>query len=238
MFTDEEIKRYARPLSVDGFSESDQEALKNSAVLVVGVGALGSIVTAYLAGSGVGTLYLVDFDTIDISNLHRQILYNTDDLGCSKAYKLSERLKRLNPLIMVHAKLSLFTNNDETRELIAKCDLIVECTDNPATKLLVEKMGREQNKPVILGGVSQWSGQVMTSMPGHARFSEIFGDDDRCNVLAPCSTSGVIGPVPGIVASIQAVEAIKLITGTGIPLIDRLLTFNSFEMEFKTWKTR
>ena len=236
MMTVEEKSRYARNLALDKFTEENQRQLAEASVLVVGAGALGSIVATYLAGAGVGRIGIADFDTIDVSNLQRQILYSTDSLGKSKVETLAAHIRRLNPLVHVEIYQSFLKDNDLTRNLIEKYDIIVEGSDNPETKHLLETLAMESGKPLVVGGVSQWKGQVMTVMPGHAYFSELFGHGQSCSGYTPCSGGGVLGPVPGIVASIQATEVIKLIIKQGSTLTDRIITFDARDMSFRTWK--
>ncbi|MDE6396450.1 MAG: HesA/MoeB/ThiF family protein [Muribaculaceae bacterium] len=236
MLTAEEKQRYARNLALDNFSEENQSRLAEASVLVVGAGALGSIVATYLAGAGVGRIGIADFDTIDVSNLQRQILYSTDSLGKSKVETLAAHIRRLNPLVHVEIYQSFLKDNDLTRNLIEKYDIIVEGSDNPETKHLLEHLAMESGKPLVVGGVSQWKGQVMTVMPGHASFSELFGHGQSCSGYTPCSGGGVLGPVPGIVASLQATEVIKLIIKQGSTLTDRIITFDARDMSFRTWK--
>ena len=237
MLTEEQRIRYARNLSVEGFSETEQRQLTEASVLIVGAGALGSVVASYLAASGIGKIGIVDFDTIDVSNLQRQVFYTTPDLGESKTKTLSEHITKLNPLIKVSVHPYFLKDDDLTRRIIDEYDIIVECSDNPSTKLVLERISLEKGKAIVIGGVSQWGGQLMTVTKGHTTFRDLFGDRPSCNGFTPCSSSGVLGPVPGTIATLQSIEVIKLITGLGETLVGRLLSFNGLNMTFKIWKT-
>lgn len=217
---------------LDGIGEAGQEALCRASVLVVGSGALGSIVSMYLAGSGIGHIAVADFDTVDVSNLQRQLSFTEQDLGQYKSEATGRRLRSINSLIEVEVINELITEK-RARELFSRFDVIVEGSDNPATKYLVSDVAAALERPCIIGGVREFGGQVMTQMPGHACYRDLF-PDAACDSagLTPCAAGGVLGPLPGIVASIQASEVIKVVTGAGMPLVDRLLMIDAATMRF------
>lgn len=229
----EERIRYSRQIAIEGFGVEAQERLLSSAVAIVGCGALGSMVAMQLAGSGVGTLLLCDYDTVDVSNLQRQFFYGTQDCGKSKSQILSERVRSLNPNVYVDRYDSLI---DEKKALICfgDVDFVVDATDNPASKGMVEKVCRKLNKPCCIAGVSGLHGQVMTIFPGQTMMSEIFEGDENAGVLS-CSASGVLGPAAALCASIQASEVIKCISGVGDVLQGKIMTFDLASNHFKVF---
>lgn len=223
------MNRYIRTIQLPEIGEEGQQKLLRSHVLVIGAGALGSIASMYLAGSGVGKITVADFDNIDISNLQRQLSFTEADLGKSKALTLADKLRAINSEIEVEA-VNRFLKRGDLEALIAGCDLVLECSDNPDTKYAVTDAAERLGIPYVLGGVAQWRGQVMDWAPGHASYADIFPIGADPNGYTPCSIGGVFGPLPGIIASIQATEAIKLLTGAGTPLLDRLLLFDALTL--------
>lgn len=236
-FTGDNRRRYSRNLLLPEIGESGQRALLNSSVLVVGTGALGSIVSMYLAGSGIGRIGICDFDTIDISNLQRQLGFSTDDIGQCKVDVTARRLASINPDIVVEKHEGLL-RPDKARELFQHYDVIVEGSDNPTTKYMVTDIAAEKRKPCVLGGVSRFDGQVMTFLPNGKTYRDIFPDAIAEGGYTPCSLGGVLGPLPGIVSSIQAAEVIKIITGAGTTLDGRMLLVDSLNMSFTEIKLR
>lgn len=220
---DKELSRYHRQIILPGFDVSGQEKLKDSRVLVVGAGGLGSPVLMYLVAAGVGTIGIVDFDRVDITNIHRQILYTADDEGKLKSVAASGRLKEVNPdcIINTHnVKLTRYNIMD----IIAGYDVVVDGTDNFPTRYLIGDATEIMGIPLVFGAVFQYYGQVSV-------FNYNEGPSYRClfphqpgkGEMLSCSTAGILGPVPGIVGTIQACEAIKIITGIGEPLSGTLL---------------
>jgi len=226
------IDRYSRNLRLEGFDETSQAALRNATVSIVGAGALGSVVAMYLAGSGVGNIRIADFDNIDISNLQRQVFYTESETGCQKAETLAARIKALNS----EANVTVIDNlvRDSSSPLFKECDVIAECSDNPPTKSLVVEAGKETECPVVIGGVDGYIGQIAVFGKDSPAFSEIFPMPEQTTML-PCGGAGVFGPVPGIVACMQASEILKIITGIGKPLLNRLLTFDVRTMDFQSF---
>lgn len=214
-------------------SENGQQRILESSVLIVGCGALGTIVAMYLAGSGVGRIGIADFDTVDISNLQRQLSYGVDDIGRKKTDVLVEKIKSVNPAIKVEI-FDTFLTAKNIYDIIQGFDIVVEGSDNPDTKYLVSEACVSLELPCVIGGISGTSGQIMTYVPGHASYKDIFPEGVEAGGFTPCALGGVLGPLPGIVGSIQAVEAIKLIVPFGKPLIDRLLLVDSSSLTFTT----
>lgn len=224
-------RRYSRNILLPEIGRAGQLELLQASVLVVGAGALGSIVSMYLAGSGIGRIGLCDFDTVDISNLQRQLSFTIDDVGCPKLEATVRRLSSINPDLIIEPHDG-FLRHDKARELFKRYDVIVEGSDNPATKHMVTDIANEVGKPCVLGGVNGFDGQVMTFLPGGKRYRDIFPDAVAEGGYTPCSIGGVLGPLPGIIGSIQAAEVIKIITGAGTTLADTLLLVNALDMTF------
>ena len=219
----ENRQRYSRHMMIDGIGEDGQRKLLKSKVFVLGCGALGSISSMYLAGAGIGEITIADFDTVDISNLQRQLTFSINDLGKPKAEILAKRMSSLNPDIKINA-INGFINRDAAQKLIENSDFVIEGSDNPDTKYMVDEICSHLGKPYCLAGVNGMEGQLITHIPGSALYSDIFPIPHEISGYTPCSVGGVLGALPGIMGSIQAAEAIKYITGTGELFINRLLT--------------
>ena len=204
--------------------------LRKSVVAVIGCGALGSLCSMYLAGAGIGTIKIADFDTIDLSNLQRQLFFDSSHLGESKASVLSSRLHNLNPGCKVIENKSIITERN-IREFLNDADFIIDATDNPDSKFLIDNICSELGKGYCIGGVSEFTGQVMSWEPGRTRYSEIFSSADNSSGVTPCSIGGVLGPAAGVVASLQAAETLKHIIGCGEMLLDRIFTINLLTMQ-------
>ena len=206
-----------------------------ASVLIIGAGALGTVVAMYLAASGVGRIGICDFDTIDISNLQRQLSFTENDLGKKKVEILADKLREINSEIRIDTYPELL-RKDKANTIFADYDVIVEGSDNPSTKYMVTDIAKNLSKPCILGGVAQFAGQVMTILPGGSTYRDLFPEAAGDGEFMPCSVGGVLGPVPGIVGSIQATEVIKVITSAGTPLAGQLLTFDALTMSFRKIK--
>lgn len=217
----EQRVRYARNISVSSIGIEGQQRLLDASVCVLGCGALGSVAASYLAGAGVGRITIVDFDTIDISNLQRQTHYATSQAGESKARTLAAHLRDLNPDVDIHVCETMVTHSN-ARDIFAGHDFIIDASDNPDTKYLTDEICAELQLPYSLAGVQSMHAQLMTCVPGSTRYSDIFPQSAGAG-FTPCSIAGVLGPVAGIAACIQALEAIKHITGAGQLLTDKLL---------------
>ncbi len=206
------------------------ESLKKAHVFITGCGALGSVTAMYLAGAGIGKISIADFDTIDISNLQRQLFYSTTETGESKAETLATRMRLLNPGCEVECHNVIITESSAL-ELYSECDFIVDATDNPSSKFMTDKICHELGKPCCIGGVAGFSGQVMSWARGHVRYSQIFYPEGVETGIMPCSISGVLGPAAGIIACCQASETIKHLTGTGEMLYDKIFTIDLLTMQ-------
>lgn len=224
--------RYARQTVLADIGTEGQRRLLSASVGVVGCGALGSMVAMQLAGAGVGRIGICDFDTIDVSNLQRQLFFATGQCGQSKALVLAERMRALNPGVAVEPSTSFLTAAT-ARQWLSQFDFIVEATDNASTKYLVDKVCDEIDKPCCIGGVWQFSGQVSTFLPGGVRYGDIF-PEAADESMTPCSAGGVIGGAAGVVASVQSVEAIKYLAEAGSPLSGRMLMFDLLKGDFNT----
>lgn len=233
--TPDERRRYSRTISLPEIGNEGQLRLLSSHVLIVGCGALGSIVAMQLAASGIGHMTVVDFDTVDISNLQRQLAFCENDIGHKKARRLAAKLTSINSGINVNSMDRLLRNGDMDA-LLADCDVVVEGSDNPATKYMVTDAAASGGIPCVLGAVSGFTGQVQTFLPGHTSYRDWWPDEVDHAGFTPCSMGGLLGPVPSLVASIQAAEVIKILTGIGSTLADSLLTIDTYSMDFHTFR--
>jgi len=239
MLSKDEITRYNRHLLLPEIGIEGQQKLKQAKVLVIGAGGLGCPALNYLCAAGVGKIGIVDFDVVDVSNLQRQILYNINDIGKSKAETAAEKLRNQNPFVdvIVHTvKLS----NQNALEIINEYDIAIDGTDNFSTRYLVNDACVILNKPLVYGSVYRLEGQV--TVFNHTDKNGIKSPTYRCLFPKPpspetapnCSQIGVLGILPGIIGSLQACETIKLITGIGKILSGHLLLFNALNMTFDT----
>jgi len=227
------MERYNRNILIEGFGEEGQARLKNAKVLVIGTGGLGSPVLLYLAAAGVGTLGMVDYDVVDESNLQRQILHFTEDIGRDKNLSASRKIMALNPEVKVITYSKKFSS-DNAIELITPYDFVVDCCDNFATKFLIDDICVQQRKPYSHGSVVAMRGEVMTYLPGTTSYRSIFGDQPEDEDQFISSQVGILGAMAGIVGSIQATEVIKYITGIGELLTNRLLIIDGRTMSFQS----
>ncbi|MFP2768837.1 HesA/MoeB/ThiF family protein [Oceanisphaera sp. KMM 10153] len=214
MLSDSEFMRYSRHLLLEEVGEEGQLKLKNASVLVVGLGGLGSPAVQYLAAAGVGTLWLADFDHIEVSNLQRQTLYDINSLQHSKAETAREKLLALNPEIEVIA-INQKLDEQSLGGFVAEVDLVLDCTDNISIRQDINAACYTWGKPLLVGAAIRFEGQLLALDPArdHGCYRCLYGPDigERLN----CSNSGVIGPVVGTIGMLQALEAIKFFTGTG-----------------------
>lgn len=211
------MKRYLRNIRVIG--DEAQDSLGRKSVAVVGCGALGGQCAMSLAGAGVGRIVIIDFDTVCISNLQRQLYFSEADAGGFKADVLSERMSALNSEIEVVTVRKMLTP-ENAAGILNGMDFVVEATDNAASKMLVEKTCRSLGVPCCMGGVAGWRGQVFTIADGSAGFTDLFPEASSSEELLPCEFEGVMGPVASLIASVQASEALKYLSGQGQLLTD------------------
>ncbi|MBI4342620.1 MAG: molybdopterin-synthase adenylyltransferase MoeB [Candidatus Omnitrophica bacterium] len=229
----EQIARYGRQLILPEIGMRGQEQLARAAVLIVGAGGLGCPAALYLAAAGVGTIGIVDRESVALSNLHRQILHTTDGVGHPKSRSAQARLVALNPGIAVHAIHDGVTAAG-ARQLFAPYGVIVDGSDNFATRYLVNDACVLLGKPLVHGGVVHFGGQVMTVLPKRsACFRCVFPEPPQAGAIPSCQEAGVLGTAAGTVGVLMAHEALKLLAGFGEPLTDRLLTFDGRASRFR-----
>ncbi len=237
--TNKELQRYSRHLIMPEVTAEGQKRLKAARVLCIGAGGLGSPAALYLAAAGVGTLGLVDFDRVDITNLQRQILHGTKDIGRSKLESARDSLKDINPEIEIELHECRFSS--ETAEQIAgDYDVVVDGSDNFATRYLSNDVSVFARKPNVYGSVFRFEGQTTVFAPhlGGPCYRCLFPEPPPPESVPNCAQAGVLGVLPGIIGMLQAIETIKLIVGIGEPLIGRLLHFDALKMQFRELKLR
>src|SRR3989449_3773849 len=236
--TNDEIKRYSRHLIMPEVGVEGQRKLKASKVLCIGAGGLGSPVAMYLTAAGVGTLGLVDFDVVDFSNLQRQILHGTPDVGRSKLASAQDRLRALNPGIRIETYETALSSQNSL-ELFEPYDVIVDGTDNFPTRYLVNDACVLLGKPNAYGSIFRFEGQasVFATRNGPC-YRCLYPEPPPPGLVPSCAEGGVLGVLPGIIGTIQALETIKLITGKGELLIGRLMLFDALKMKFRELKLR
>lgn len=229
----EERSRYARHILLPEVGETGQMKLKAARVLIVGLGGLGSPVALYLAASGVGTLGLVDADTVDLSNMHRQVLYGTGDIGRAKTEAAQQRLIAANPDATYVAYTEKFTA-DNAKSLLADYDIIVDGSDNFKTHYLINDACVLYKKPLVYASLSRFEGMVSTVMPGQsACYRCLYPSAPPADFAPNCAEAGVLGVLPGMVGMIQATEVVKLILGIGTTLANRILLIDGFNTGYK-----
>lgn len=230
-FSEKELTRYQRQIIIPDIGESGQKKLKAARIFVAGAGGLGSISSYYLAAAGVGELVIVDRDVVEMTNLNRQIIHNTADIGIPKVLSAKKKLEALNPHCAVRP-IQMEMNKENIVDLIGDCSIIVDATDNIETRKVLNYASLRKGIPFIYGGVSKFDGMITTFVPGKtACFECIFP-----GIKTPKSVVGVIGPLPGIVGSLQAMEAIKIILGIEGLLTGRLLFISVADMSFREIK--
>lgn len=227
----EQSRRYSRHLLLDGFGLEGQLRLLDARVLIVGMGGLGSPIALYLAAAGVGTLGLVDGDTVSLTNLQRQIIHGTPDVGRSKVDSAAESIIRVNPEVKVE-KHELFLNEDNALDIIRDYDFVVEGSDNFSAKYLVNDACVMLGKPFCIGGINRYAGQVMTHRLGTACYRCLFPEPPAREDVETCAMVGVLGTIAGMLGTIQATEVVKCIVGVGEPLYNQLLTFDALSMQW------
>lgn len=234
MLTPSELHRYSRQILLSDVGLAGQEKLKKASVLVIGAGGLGSPALLYLAAAGVGRLGIIDFDVVDVSNLQRQVLFNSADVGKPKAETAAERIRALNPTVSTDVYIEPLTSVNAL-EILSKYDLILDGSDNLPTRYLVNDACVLLNKPLIYGAVFQFEGQVsvfnvpVTDGTRGPNYRDLFAEPPPPEFVPSCSEGGVLGVLPGIIGTMQASEAIKIITGIGRSLSGRLLLFDALD---------
>ncbi len=238
-FSNDEVARYSRHLIMPEVTLDGQRKLKAARVLCIGTGGLGSPIALYLAAAGVGTLGLVDFDIVDYSNLQRQILHGTKDVGRKKLNSARDRIKDINPNIQVDLHDALF-NSSNAGEIVTPYDIVIDGTDNFPTRYLSNDICVFLKKPNIYGSIFRFDGQATVFAPhlGGPCYRCLYPEPPPPGMVPSCAEGGVLGVLPGIVGVIQAIETIKLLVGIGDPLIGRLLHFDALKMKFREFKVR
>jgi molybdopterin-synthase adenylyltransferase len=232
-FTREEKLRYNRQLIIPEIGEEGQKRIKQAKVFIAGIGGLGSISSYYLTAAGIGHLKIVDRDKVDYSNLNRQIIHWTENIGELKAESGSQKLKSLNPnctIEAIHAEIT----EENCAELIGDCSVVVDAMDNMKTRRILNASAVGKGMPYIYGGVHQLDGMASTFIPGKTPCLECVFPSLGTESEGP--PPGILGPVPGLIACIQAIETIKLIAGLGGLLTGRLLFFSGYDMSFREFK--
>lgn len=231
-----EIAHYSRHLILPEIGLKGQEKLKDAKVLLVGTGGLGAPAALYLAAAGVGTIGLVDFDIVDESNLHRQVLFSKDDVGRPKLRAAVDRLRGLNPHIDVQGHETRFEASN-AHDILKDYDMILDGTDNFPTRYLVNDVAVLQGKPNVYASIFRFEGQASVfGAPGGPCYRCLYARPPPPGLVPSCAEGGVLGVLPGIMGSIQAAEAIKLVVGRGDSLAGRLLVFDAMEMSFTQLK--
>ena len=236
--TVDEVRRYSRHLIIPDVGKTGQRRLKNAKVLCVGAGGLGSPALMYLAAAGVGTLGIVDFDVVDESNLQRQIIHGTSDVGKPKAVSAKETIAEINPLVTVNLHEERL-DSDNAMRIFADYDLIVDGTDNFATRYLVNDACVLLGKPYVWGSIFRFDGQASVFWAEHGPcYRCLYPEPPPPGMVPSCAEGGVLGVLCGTIGSLQVNEAIKLITGIGEPLAGRLMIYDALDMTFRTVKVR
>lgn len=235
-FTNEQLERYSRHIILKEVGVKGQKKLLNGKVLIIGAGGLGAPAAMYLAAAGVGTIGIVDADEVDLSNLQRQIIHATEDLGKAKVQSAKETMNRMNPDVTVNTYRT-FVTSENVMELISGYDFIIDGTDNFPAKFLINDACVMAKKPFSHAGIIRFKGQLMTYVPGEGPcYRCIFKDPPPKDAVPTCKQAGVIGAMGGVIGSLQAMEAIKYIVGTGDLLTGCLLTYDALKMEFRKIK--
>jgi molybdopterin/thiamine biosynthesis adenylyltransferase/rhodanese-related sulfurtransferase len=232
--TNDEFARYARHLSLSGFGLPAQERLKRARVLVIGAGGLGCPALLYLAAAGVGRIDVLDADRVDVSNLQRQVLFASDDVGQLKVEVAARRLRALNPHIKIVPWAERFTRINAL-ERLRDCDVVIDGSDNFATRYLVNDACVIAGKPFIYGAIQGFEGQASVfNWRSGPTYRCLFPEPAHSSAVPNCTQAGVLGVLPGLIGTIQATEAIKLLTGIGEPLSGRLLLWDALSMRMRT----
>jgi molybdopterin/thiamine biosynthesis adenylyltransferase len=231
--TEQQMERYSRHIILEQVGGAGQERLLASKVLIVGAGGLGAPAAVYLAAAGVGTIGIVDGDKVDLSNLQRQIIHHTPDVGKDKVLSAQNKIRAINPDTKVVTYNQRLTAKNVT-EIIRGYDFIIDGTDNFPAKFLVNDACYFEKIPFSHAGILQFDGQLITVLPGRTTcYRCIFGAPPPANAVPSCSQAGVLGVLAGVVGSLQATEAIKFLLGVGELLTNTLLTYNALSMEFR-----
>jgi adenylyltransferase/sulfurtransferase len=233
-FTEQQLKRYSRNILVSQISVGGQKRISSGKIIVIGMGGLGSSAAFYCAAAGIGTLGIVDDDIVDISNLQRQIIHSTADIGIEKVESAKAKILALNPDVKVETFRQRVCPGN-IRNIINGYDFVIDGTDNFKSKFLINDACVMEKIPFSHAGVLQFTGQTMTVLPGKsACYRCVFQAPPDENTIPSCSADGVLGAIAGIIGAIQATEALKHIAKAGQPLCDKILTFDALSMDIRT----
>ncbi len=234
--TDEQIERYSRHIILKEVGVKGQKKLLNAKVLIIGAGGLGAPAAMYLAAAGVGKIGIVDADEVDLSNLQRQIIHSTADIGKPKVKSAKETMNAMNPDVEV-VTYHKFVDSSNIRELIREYDFVIDGTDNFPAKFLINDACVMEKKPFSHAGIIRFKGQLMTYIPGEGPcYRCVFKNPPPKDAVPTCKQAGVIGAMGGVIGSLQAMEAIKYIVGVGELLNGKLLTYDAINQDFRKIK--
>jgi adenylyltransferase/sulfurtransferase len=233
----DELRRYGRHIIMPEIGEEGQKKLKAARVLIIGAGGLGSPLALYLAAAGVGTLGIVDFDVVDITNLQRQVLHSTENIGKSKLDSARERIKHINPHVQVEV-FPVRLSSENALEITKRFDVVIDGTDNFPTRYLVNDACVFLKKPNIYGSIFRFDGQVSVFADEGPCYRCLYPSPPPPELVPNCAEGGVLGALPGVIGTLQALEALKLILGCGEPLIGRLLVFDGLMLQFQEVKIK
>ena len=235
-FTNEQLERYSRHIILQEVGVKGQKKLLNASVLIIGAGGLGAPAALYLAAAGVGTIGIVHADEVDLSNLQRQVIHTTNDVGKAKVKSAAETMEAINPDVTVKTYRT-FVDSTNIMDLIKDYDFIIDGTDNFPAKFLINDACVMAGKPFSHAGIIRFKGQLMTYVPGEGPcYRCVFKNPPPKDAVPTCKQAGVIGAMGGVIGSLQAMEAIKYIIGKGELLTGKLLTYDALKMEFHTIK--
>lgn len=235
-FTNKQLERYSRHIILQEVGVKGQKKLLNASVLIIGAGGLGAPAALYLAAAGVGTIGIVDADEVDLSNLQRQVIHTTNDVGKAKVKSAAETMEAINPDVTVKTYRT-FVDSTNIMDLIKDYDFIIDGTDNFPAKFLINDACVMAGKPFSHAGIIRFKGQLMTYVPGEGPcYRCVFKNPPPKDAVPTCKQAGVIGAMGGVIGSLQAMEAIKYIIGKGELLTGKLLTYDALKMEFHTIK--
>ncbi|MCK4849752.1 MAG: HesA/MoeB/ThiF family protein [Phycisphaerae bacterium] len=234
--TEQQIERYSRQIILKEVGGPGQEKLLASKVLIVGAGGLGSPAALYLAAAGVGTLGIIDYDNVDLTNLQRQVIHNTSDVGREKVASAAEKIKAINPDVTVQTYRERAAAAN-IREIIKKHDFVLDGTDNFPSKFLINDVCYFEKVPFSHAGILRFDGQMITVLPGQtACYRCVFDKPPPAGLVPSCSQAGVLGPLAGVIGCLQATEVLKYLLGVGELLTDRLLIFDGLGLQFREVK--
>lgn len=234
--TKEQLERYSRHIALKEVGVGGQERLLRAKVLIIGAGGLGSPAAMYLAAAGVGTIGIADADEVDLSNLQRQIIHSTNDLGKAKVESAAETIHAINPDVEV-CKIKALVTEDNIMEFIGGYDFIIDAVDNFPTKFLINDACVKAGKPFCHAGIIRFQGQLMTYVPGKGPcYRCIFKEPPPEGAVPSCRETGIMGAVAGTIGSLQAIEAVKYIIGEGDLLTGRMLVYDALKMQFRNVK--